>query len=123
MGELKDDSNVVVLLPGLTGGSGCNYVRHFVVRARERGFRVVVFNSRGCADSPVISPQFYSARFTSDMKQAVDEVKKSNPQSQIFCVGWSLGANILINYLSDFAEDSSQTIVGTSVQSSSSAIL
>ena len=123
MGESKDGNNIVILLPGLTGGSGCNYVRHFVVRARKSGFRVVVFNSRGCADSPVVSPQFYSARFTSDMRQVVDEVKKSNPQSRIFCVGWSLGANILINYLSDFAEDSTRTITGTSEQRLSNVIL
>lgn len=47
----------VLMQPGLTGGSGDSYVRHMLVRARSRGWRVVVFNSRGCADSPVTTPQ------------------------------------------------------------------
>lgn len=43
--------------PGLTGGSGDSYVRHMLVRARSKGWRVVVFNSRGCGDSPITTPQ------------------------------------------------------------------
>lgn len=43
--------------PGLTGGSGDGYVRHMLVRARKKGWRVVVFNSRGCGHSPVTTPQ------------------------------------------------------------------
>lgn len=45
------------LQPGLTGGSDDTYVRHMLMRARSKGWRVVVFNSRGCADSPVTTPQ------------------------------------------------------------------
>lgn len=47
----------LLMQPGLTGGSGDSYMRHMLVRARSRGWRVVVFNSRGCADSPVTTPQ------------------------------------------------------------------
>ncbi|KAK4486557.1 hypothetical protein RD792_009242 [Penstemon davidsonii] len=56
---LPPDSPIVILLPGLTGGSGDSYVRHMVLRIRRSkgGWRVVVFNSRGCGDSPVITPQ------------------------------------------------------------------
>jgi len=43
--------------PGLTGGSEDAYVRHMLIRARNNGWRVVVFNSRGCGDSPVTTPQ------------------------------------------------------------------
>ena len=45
------------LQPGLTGGSGDSYIRHMLSRARNKGWRVVVFNSRGCAHSPVTTPQ------------------------------------------------------------------
>lgn len=45
------------LQPGLTGGSEDSYVRHMLLRARSKGWRVVVFNSRGCGDSPVTTPQ------------------------------------------------------------------
>eukprot|EP00252_Welwitschia_mirabilis_P014777 TRINITY_DN3276_c0_g1_i3.p1 TRINITY_DN3276_c0_g1~~TRINITY_DN3276_c0_g1_i3.p1 ORF type:complete len:384 (+),score=49.73 TRINITY_DN3276_c0_g1_i3:235-1386(+) len=55
--ELPFDSPVLVLLPGLKGGSDDAYVRHMLLRARKRGWRPVVFNMRGCANSPVTTPK------------------------------------------------------------------
>ncbi|RCV07553.1 hypothetical protein SETIT_1G253800v2 [Setaria italica] len=98
---LPRDAPVLILLPGLTGGSDDTYVRHMLMRARSKGWRVVVFNSRGCADSPVTTPQFYSASFTGDLRQVIDLVLGRYPQSNVYAVGWSLGANILVRYLGE----------------------
>ena len=49
--------------PGLTGGSDDTYVRHMLLRARSKGWRVVVINSRGCADSPVTTPKVLQILF------------------------------------------------------------
>ncbi|XP_031496238.1 embryogenesis-associated protein EMB8 isoform X1 [Nymphaea colorata] len=97
--RLASDAPVLILLPGLTGGSGDTYVRHMLVRAKKNGWRVVVFNSRGCADSPVTTPQFYSASFTEDLRQVVYHVGHCFPYSKLYAAGWSLGANILVRYL------------------------
>lgn len=132
-----------------------------LVRARSKGFRVVVFNSRGCGDSPVTTPQvlpehlvnspisfscfksnqvsyalswinfnflvlrkiwfcsylgeklsvaltaslyekwmqFYSASFTGDIREVVAHVGNLYPNANLYAVGWSLGANILVRYL------------------------
>ncbi|KAF7828098.1 embryogenesis-associated protein EMB8-like [Senna tora] len=70
-----------------------------LVRARRKGWRVVVFNSRGCGDSPVITPQFYSASFLGDLREVVSHVCTRYPEANIYAVGWSLGANILVRYL------------------------
>ncbi|CAI0408871.1 unnamed protein product [Linum tenue] len=97
--QLPPESPVLILLPGLTGGSGDSYVRHMLIRARSKGWRVVVFNSRGCGDSPVTTPQFYSASFLGDIREVVAHVGGRYPNSNLYAVGWSLGANILVNYL------------------------
>eukprot|EP00268_Persea_americana_P027782 TRINITY_DN2705_c0_g1_i1.p1 TRINITY_DN2705_c0_g1~~TRINITY_DN2705_c0_g1_i1.p1 ORF type:complete len:365 (-),score=38.74 TRINITY_DN2705_c0_g1_i1:2623-3696(-) len=97
--RLPPESPLLILLPGLTGGSGDSYVRHMLVRARSRGWRVVVLNSRGCADSPVTTPQFYSATFTEDLRQVVKQIGSRYPKSNLYAIGWSLGANILVRYL------------------------
>nr|GME03231.1 embryogenesis-associated protein EMB8 [Ipomoea batatas] len=47
--RLPPDSPVLILLD--------TYVRHMLVRARNKGWRVVVFNSRGCGNSPVTTSQ------------------------------------------------------------------
>jgi pimeloyl-ACP methyl ester carboxylesterase len=94
----------LILLPGLTGGSDDTYVRHLLRRACKHGWNVVVFNSRGCADSPVTTPQFYSASFTEDLRQVVKHVGTSFPTSRLYAAGWSLGANILVRYLGQEGE-------------------
>ncbi|KAK6947991.1 Alpha/beta hydrolase fold-1 [Dillenia turbinata] len=97
--QLPANSPVVILLPGLTGGSQDAYVRHMLVRARSEGWRVVVFNSRGCGNGPVITPQFYSASFVKDLREVGAHVANRYPEANLYAVGWSLGGNILVRYL------------------------
>ncbi|XVF03870.1 hypothetical protein REPUB_Repub05bG0030200 [Reevesia pubescens] len=97
--SLPADSPILILLPGLTGGSQDSYVKHMLVKARSKGWRVVVFNSRGCGDSPVTTPQLQTASFTADTCHVVDHVSSRYPKANIYAVGWSLGGNILVNYL------------------------
>ncbi|PSS11245.1 Embryogenesis-associated protein [Actinidia chinensis var. chinensis] len=97
--RLPSDSPLLILLPGLTGGSQDTYVRHMLLRATNNGWRVVVFNSRGCGDSPVTTPQFYSASFIEDLCEVVAHVGTKYPNANLYAIGWSLGANILVRYL------------------------
>ena len=101
------DAPLCVLLPGLTGGSGDSYVNHMVSHLLCAGYRVVVFNSRGTANSSVRTPQFYSASFTGDLERVVDHLQanKSASAAPLYAIGWSLGANILVNYLGKAGED------------------
>lgn len=68
--DLPRDAPVLILLPGLTGGSHDSYVRHMVGAARRSGIRAICFNSRGTSTGPVLTPQFYSASFTGDIRCA-----------------------------------------------------
>ncbi|KAI9092336.1 hypothetical protein K1719_027836 [Acacia pycnantha] len=75
------NSPVLILLPGLTGGSEASYARHLLVTARSKGWRVVVFNNRGCGNSPVITPQLYSASFLGDLGEVVSHVNTLYPEA------------------------------------------
>ncbi|XWS38157.1 hypothetical protein CRYUN_Cryun19dG0106300 [Craigia yunnanensis] len=70
-----------------------------LTKAKCKGWRVVVFNSRGCGYSPVTTPQFYSASFLGDTCEVVQHVGARYPEANLYAVGWSLGANILVRYL------------------------
>ena len=103
--KLPPTAPVLLLLPGLTGGSEDSYVQHAVVHARRAGIRAVVFNSRGTSDSPVTTAQFYSASFTEDLRCVVAHVASTLPPGvPLFAAGWSLGANILTRYLGEEGE-------------------
>eukprot|EP00898_Chlorokybus_atmophyticus_P005391 jgi/Chlat1/5853/Chrsp4S06235 len=102
--DVADTAPLLVLLPGLTGGSHDAYVRHQVAVAQDNGYRAVVFNSRGCADSPVTTAQFYSASFTEDLRGVLRHVRGLFPNAPLIAVGWSLGANILTRYLGQEGE-------------------
>ena len=99
--ELPSTAPVVVLLSGIAGGSGDSYVKHFVAMAHAAGFRPVCFNGRGAAGGPLTTPQFYSASFTADIRQAVALLADRFPGAPLAAVGWSLGANILVNYMGE----------------------
>ncbi|KAH8072236.1 poly(3-hydroxybutyrate) depolymerase [Aureococcus anophagefferens] len=58
----SDGAPFLVLLSGLGGGSQDTYVRGQAAAAHARGWRVAVLNMRSCAESPVTSPRFFSAR-------------------------------------------------------------
>ena len=96
---------LLLLKPGLTGGSDDAYVSHMALRARLAGWRVVCFNSRGCGDGPVTTPQFYSASYTEDTRRVVRHIRARYPEAEmVAAMGWSLGANILVNYLGEDGE-------------------
>jgi predicted alpha/beta-fold hydrolase len=101
---LPDDAPVLVLMSGIAGGSHDKYLKHFLRRAHLAGYRCVAFNCRGTSDSPLTTPQFYSASFTGDVRAVVNEIAGRWPDAQLFAVGWSLGANILTNFLGEEGE-------------------
>ncbi|KAI8998729.1 AB-hydrolase YheT [Trametes punicea] len=109
---LRDDTPIVVVLHGLTGGSHESYVRSILapactpVEQGGLGYRGIVVNFRGCAGVPVTSPQFYSGYHTDDIRVAVMYISKMYPRAPLIGVGFSLGANVLTRYLAEEGEKS-----------------
>ena len=101
----------MLCLHGLTGGSYESYVRNSVAHLTRPakdggpGMRVVVLNSRGCADTPVTSPYLYSGAETSDTATAVLALGHWYPQAPIVGLGFSLGGSILTKYITTSGKD------------------
>lgn len=71
---------MTIFLPGWcqessvrAGGSRDSYVQYTLKAARELGIRGIVFNYRGVADSPVVTPKLYSASHTGDFRLLQDQ--------------------------------------------------
>lgn len=91
-----DDKPMLVALHGLSGGSHEIYLRS-VLWPIMHEWEICVVNSRGCAQSSITSGVLYNARSTWDMRQLVKWLAKMFPNRPLFGLGFSLGANILVN--------------------------
>ncbi|KAI9878744.1 MAG: hypothetical protein M1830_010650 [Pleopsidium flavum] len=98
-----DSKPMLVTLHGLSGGSHELYLRHVLAPliSKEGGWEACVVNSRGCAMSKITSGVLYNARATGDVRQVVKWLRKTFPNRELYGIGFSLGANILTNYLGE----------------------
>ena len=92
-----DTKPMLVTLHGLSGGSHEIYIRHVLRPIVEADWEACVVNSRGCAMSSITTHVLYNARATWDVRQTVKWLRKKFPNRSLFGIGYSLGANILVN--------------------------
>ncbi len=92
-----DSKPMLVTLHGLSGGSHEIYLRHVLEPMMKVGWEACVVNSRGCAMSSVTTDVLYNARATWDVRQTVKWLRMTFPNRPLFGVGYSLGANIMVN--------------------------
>ncbi|KAK0652880.1 Alpha/Beta hydrolase protein [Cercophora newfieldiana] len=100
----SDDSRpMLIVLHGLSGGSYEEYLRHAIAPLvlGDGDWEVCVVNARGCANSEVTSGVLFNARATWDVRQIINWAKGTFPNRPLFALGFSLGANILTNYVGE----------------------
>jgi predicted alpha/beta-fold hydrolase len=99
---------LVIVLHGFLGGSHEKYIRHslelLIAKEEKADFSVAVINARGCAYSKLTSPIMYHPQATWDLRQFVQWARREWPHRRLFAIGFSIGANVLCNYLGEEAE-------------------
>ncbi|KAF8245115.1 AB-hydrolase YheT [Wilcoxina mikolae CBS 423.85] len=99
----QDTRPMLIALHGLSGGSHEVYLRaalHALLQ-KNPGWEVCVVNARGCALSKITSKQLFNARWTADIRQAIGYLHEAFPNRPLYAIGFSLGGNILTNYLGE----------------------
>ncbi len=96
-----DTHPMLVVQHGLAGGSFEIYLRQvlapLVIAGGDREWAACVINSRGCAMHKITSSILYNARATWDCRQTVRWLRQTFPNRPLYAIGFSLGANILMN--------------------------
>jgi uncharacterized protein len=108
----SDDSRpMLVVLHGLSGGSHELYLRAFLeplvkseTNPNGNGWEACVVISRGCSNTELTSSVLYNARATWDIRQTVAWLRERFPNRPLFGAGFSLGANIMTNFLGEEGE-------------------
>ncbi|KAF2826345.1 medium-chain fatty acid ethyl ester synthase/esteras-like protein 1 [Ophiobolus disseminans] len=96
-----DTRPMLIALHGLTGGSHEVYLRETLAPLTASGWAACVVNGRGCALSKITTPQLFNSRATWDVRQTITYLRDIFPNRPLYAVGFSLGANILTNYLGE----------------------
>ncbi|KAH7097335.1 AB-hydrolase YheT [Auriculariales sp. MPI-PUGE-AT-0066] len=105
--DFLEDTPILVVKHGLTGGSYESYVRAVISRVCAPtsegglGIRAVVCNFRGCANVPLTSLQFYSAGHTDDLRTALSYIRTTYPKAPLVGIGFSLGASVVTRYVAE----------------------
>ncbi|XP_057977035.1 embryogenesis-associated protein EMB8-like isoform X3 [Malania oleifera] len=103
----RDDKStpIVIVIPGVASDSSCAYVKHIAYQIAKRGWNVCVSNHRGFGGVPITSDCFGNAGWTKDLRKIVNSIHCKYPETPLYAVGTSIGANILVKYLGEDGVD------------------
>nr|XP_043620904.1 embryogenesis-associated protein EMB8-like [Erigeron canadensis] len=92
---------LVIVVPGLTSYSESPYIKHIAYMMAKRGWNVVIYNHRGLAGVPLTSDCVYHPGWTEDLRQVVNHIHNRQPETPLYAIGTSIGANVLVKYLGE----------------------
>ena len=94
---------ILLILPGLTGGSHDAYIRYMVLYASSKlDLCCVVIHARGCGRTKLTSSKLLCAANTDDIRTSLKYIRSIvGNKTPVFAVGYSLGAGILAKFLGE----------------------
>lgn len=101
--DLLQGSNrkLLVILHGLEGSSGSQYVKGLARLFHATGGHVYALNFRSCSGRPNKQLYSYHSGFTSDLVTFIQTITEEGEFDEINLVGFSLGGNVVLKYLGE----------------------
>jgi predicted alpha/beta-fold hydrolase len=96
--EINKDEPILFLIPGVAGREDASYIINTIAIAVKHKYRTVVYINRLVSTQINIPDNEYIDLFE-DFNASLLLIKKKYPKSKIYAVGFSYGANILVNYM------------------------
>ena len=94
-----EESPLVVLIHGLTGCEDSDYMRESARFHLARGRPVLRLNMRGAGPTRHLARNYYHAGCADDIQSVLDGLDAALTGHGLFLVGYSLGGNVLLNWL------------------------
>ncbi|MEA1982498.1 MAG: hydrolase [Campylobacterota bacterium] len=102
----QDNTPLVILFHGLAGSYKSPYIEGVVEELHKNGFDSVVMHFRGCTGVDNSLPRSYHSGDSGDALEFLRSLKEEFPDSKLYGVGYSLGANMLLKLLGEVQGDS-----------------
>ncbi|NPA66301.1 MAG: hydrolase [Epsilonproteobacteria bacterium] len=95
---------IVILLHGLGGSYRSPYIPSLMQALSQNGFSPVLMHFRGCGTKPNNTKRSYHSGDTQDLREFLESLHVK--QKELYAIGFSLGANVLLKYLGEEKEHS-----------------
>lgn len=95
---------LVLVLHGLEGSLQSHYAGGLLTSLNYAGLRAVLMNFRGCSGEPNRLPRSYHSGDTGDLDWVVRELRCREPDTGFAAIGFSLGGNVLLKWLGEYAD-------------------
>ncbi len=109
---------VIITLHGLEGSANSSYIRTLTFIGNKNDFDVIAVNLKGCSGTPNLALTSYHSGKTDDLIAVIQHIENTKEYDKMHLVGFSLGGNIVLKFMGEFATSYAQKIhaaVGVSV--------
>ncbi len=101
----QGSSSLMILSHGLEGSSKSQYARWMAKRLFAEGYDILVWNYRGCSDTPNRLMRFYHSGDTQDLRTMLNLAVFPKSYQHLVLIGFSVGGNITLKYLGEQGND------------------
>ncbi|WP_417607015.1 hydrolase [Oceanimonas baumannii] len=109
---LQDESRpLVVLFHGLEGSVQSHYVQGMMAVLHSTGWQPVLMHFRGCSGEPNRLLRAYHSGETEDPAFLINTLRQRFPDRPMAAIGYSLGGNMLVNYLARYRNNPLSTAI------------
>ncbi len=105
-GKESSHKPLVVLFHGLAGNYKSPYIQGVVLELAKSGFESVIMHFRGCTGNDNLLARSYHSGETGDALEFAKALKIRYPKRDLYAVGYSLGANMLLKLLGETGKQS-----------------
>ena len=107
-----NSDTLAILIHGLEGSSESKYMISTTNELNSIGIDTVAFNLRGCSGEDNLLLGTYHSGKTEDVHFVVNHILDTYVYNNILIIGFSLGGNLTLKYMGEYAETISPKIKG-----------
>ncbi|WP_207435334.1 YheT family hydrolase [Sabulibacter ruber] len=101
--SIVDSDTLVVLCHGLEGDTHRPYMKGMVLALNKAGWDALAWNFRSCSGEPNLLLRSYHMGAVEDLDWVIRHALSQKAYQNVFLVGFSMGGNLILNYLSQWA--------------------
>ncbi len=99
----RSGGRIALLVHGLSGSHRSGSVQRLAAALLPRGLRVVCIDLRGAGRGEGLARLPYTAGCSADIRAALEEIHRWDPQSPLVLIGFSLGGNVVLKLAGEAA--------------------